>query len=377
MGSRRKPRVAHLIPRLQLRGAEVTAQHLAAALGGRFESRVYLLFGGDGPRPEGIPPVEVRAGVGTSGPLGQLRAARNLGRRIRGWNADVVVAHGGDPLRGAVLGGVHRAAPVLFRRISAVPSELRTPMRMRSLRFAHARVSAFVAVSESLKGELVGYFGVPEGRVTVIPPGRPRPTPLEATERAELRRGLGASEGDILVLWVGRLVAEKDPLAAVDLAERLGDASPRVVLAMLGDGPLAGELERRSAGATNILLAGARPDAVRLMQSADLLVSTSVTEGAPSTFVEALLSGLPVVTPDVGGVRDLVQHAQNGLVVPAGDPGALAGAVRTLASEERERGRLASAAPGSAAAFEIGAVAERYAELFDSLVADRTGGGAN
>ncbi|MDP9242562.1 MAG: hypothetical protein M3O84_05230, partial [Actinomycetota bacterium] len=89
MGSASKPRVAHVIPRLQLRGAEITAQHLAAALVDRFESRVYLLHGDDGPRPDGIPPVEVRAGVGTSGRLGRLRAARNLGRRIRGWNADV------------------------------------------------------------------------------------------------------------------------------------------------------------------------------------------------------------------------------------------------------------------------------------------------
>jgi glycosyltransferase involved in cell wall biosynthesis len=376
MGSGSKPRVAHVIPRLQLRGAEITAQHLAAALDDRFESRVYLLHGGEGPQPDGIPPVEVRAGVGTSGPWGQLRAARNLGRRIRGWSADVVIAHGGDPLRAAILGGAHRAAPVLFRRISSVPPKLRTPLRARSLRFAHGRVSAFVAVSESLKRELVEDFGVPEGRIRVIPPGRPRPAPLEAGDRTELRRQLGASEDDVLVLWVGHLVAEKDPLAAIDLVERLADASPRIVLAMLGDGPLGSEVEARAAGVANVVLAGARPDAVRLMQAADLLVSTSVTEGAPSTFVEALLAGLPVVTPNVGGVRDLIQHAQNGLVVPAGDRDALAVAVRSVASQERERRRLASDAPSSAAAFEIGAIAERYAVVLDSLVADPTGGGA-
>jgi glycosyltransferase involved in cell wall biosynthesis len=267
-------------------------------------------------------------------------------------------------------------APLLFRRISSVPAELRTPLRARSLRFAHARVSAFVAVSESLKRELVEDFGVPEGRIRVIPPGRPRPAPLEAGARTDVRAELGASEDDVLALWVGHLVAEKDPLAAIDLAEQLADESPRIVLAMLGDGPLASEVQARAAGVPNVVLAGARPDAVRLMQAADLLVSTSVTEGAPSTFVEALLAGLPVVTPDVGGVRDLVQHAQNGLVVPAADRDALGVAVRAVASEERERRRLASAAPSSAAAFEIGAVAECYAELLDSLVADPTGGGA-
>jgi glycosyltransferase involved in cell wall biosynthesis len=306
--------------------------------------------------------------VSASGLLGGYRAARDLARRISAWEADVAVAHGGDPLRAAVLGGVHRSVPIVFRRISSVPVEHRTRFRDRSLRIAYEHVSAFVAVSESLKRELVADFGVAAERVSVIPPGRPRLAPLSASERADLRRSVGASDGDVLALWVGAFVPEKDPVAACRLARRLRDSSPRVVLAIVGEGPLVDKVGRAGAGVENLVLSGARPDAARLMQTADLLVSTSSTEGAPSTFVEALLAGLPVVTPDVGGVRELVEHAQTGLVVPPHDPGALEDAVRAVASEEIARNRLATAAWQSGAAFEVGNVAERYAELFDSLL---------
>jgi glycosyltransferase involved in cell wall biosynthesis len=368
----RRPQLAHVIPRLELRGGEVTGQHLAVALADRFESELYLLYGSDGPRPEGVPIVPTSAGVRSGG---LLAAGRSLGKRLRRSGPDVVLAHGGDPLRAAVAGGAHRRAPLVARRISSVPPELRTARRMRSLRRAYGRVSAFVAVSESLRAELVEVFGVPEHRVTVIPPGRPEPAPITAEERERIRRELGAPPGSLLVLWVGGLVPEKDPAAAVALAERMRDSAAPVVVAMAGDGPLAGPLRRLAAGTPNVRLLGPRPDAPRLMQAADVLLSTSRTEGAPSTFVEALFAGLPIVTPDVGGVRELVQQGYNGLVAPADDPGALADALGSIAIAEGPRAQMATAARASAAPFEIDAVAKRYAELLDRVLSEvRTAG---
>jgi glycosyltransferase involved in cell wall biosynthesis len=367
MSADRRPRLAHVIPRLELRGGEVTAQHLAAALGDRFESELYLLYGSDGPRPEGVPITRTSAGVRNGG---LLAAGRSLGKRLRRSGPDLVLAHGGDPLRAAVAGGAHRRAPLVARRISSVPPELRTATRMRSLRRAYGRVSAFVAVSESLRAELVEVFGVPEDRVTMIPPGRPEPARITTEERERIRQELGAPPGSLLVLWVGGLVSEKDPAAAVALAERMRDSAAPVVVAMAGDGPLAGPLQRLVAGTPNVRLLGPRPDAPRLMQAADVLLSTSRTEGAPSSFVEALFAGLPIVTPDVGGIRELVQHGYNGLVAPADDPGALADVLGSIAIAEGPRAQMATAARASAAPFEIGAVAKRYAELLDRVLSE-------
>ncbi|MFL5768360.1 MAG: glycosyltransferase family 4 protein [Actinomycetota bacterium] len=367
MTAENRPRLAHVIPRLELRGGEVTAQHLAAALEDRFESRLYLLYGSEGPRPEGVPPIPTDPGI-RRGRL--LAAGRSLGRRLRRSAPDLVIAHGGDPLRAAVSGGAHRRAPLVARRISSVPPGLRTTLRMRSLQRAYDRVSVFVAVSESLRAELVEVFGVPEHRVTVIPPGRPDPARITGEERAHLREELGAAEGSLLVLWVGGLVSEKDPAAAVAVAERLRGSKPPVVLALAGDGPLAGPLGRLVAGTPNVRLLGPRRDATRLMQAADVLLSTSRTEGAPSTFVEALFAGLPIVTPDVGGVREIVEHGYNGLIASPGDAGALADAVGSIAIAEGPRAQMATAARASAAPFEIGSVAKRYAEVLDRVLSE-------
>ncbi|MFL5736010.1 MAG: glycosyltransferase [Actinomycetota bacterium] len=373
MSENGRPRLAHVIPRLELRGGEVTAQYLAAALEDRFESELFLLYGSDGPRPEGVRRVPTNAGIrstglrGASG-LGELPAARSLGRRLRQWAPEIVLAHGGDPLRAAVTGGAHRRAPIVARRISSVPPELRTARRMRSLRRAYARVSMFVAVSESLREELLEVFGVPERRVTVIPPGRPEPPRLPVEERARIREELGAPPGSLLVLWVGGLVAEKDPAAAVALAERMRINSPPLVIAMVGDGPLAGPLRKLAVRTENVRLLGPRPDAARLMKAGDVLLSTSRTEGAPSTFVEALFAGLPIVAPDVGGVRELVQHGYNGLLAPPDDAGALADALGSIAIAEAPRAQMAAAARASAGPFEIGSVAKRCAELLDGVL---------
>ena len=206
MSAGQRPRVAHVMPRLELRGGEVTAQHLAAALEDRFEPELFLLFGSDGPRPEGVPLLPTNPGVRSGG---LLAAGRSLGKRLRRSAPDVVLAHGGDPLRAAVAGGAHRRAPIVARRIASLPPELRTSMRMRSLQRAYGRVAAFVAVSESLRAELVEVFGVPERRVTVIPPGRPEPARISDEERTRIREELGAPPGSLLVLWVGGLVPDK------------------------------------------------------------------------------------------------------------------------------------------------------------------------
>src|SRR5439155_27343041 len=98
--------------------------------------------------------------------------------------------------------------------------DLRTPARSMSLRWAYRHVDFFVAVSESLREELIGVFGVPGAKVRVIANGRLAP-PIPSTNEGErIRRELGLEASDAFVIWVGRFVREKDPVAAVDLAKR-------------------------------------------------------------------------------------------------------------------------------------------------------------
>jgi glycosyltransferase involved in cell wall biosynthesis len=364
-----RPRVADIVPRLQLRGAEIFAQHLEVALRDRFVPRLLTLYAdGTGQRAwtGDEPPVDVAAGV--PGGAGRVwRSRSSLRARIAAFEPDVIVAHGGDPLRHAVLAGAHRRAPLVYIRVAAVTPDLRTPARWRSLRYAYGRVDAFVAVSGSLSEELVEVFGVPPWKIRVIRNGRIAPPPLDDARRERIRAELGAAAGQTLVLWAGRFVREKDPVAAVRLAGRLPAG---VHTAIVGAGPLEDEVRAAAASMPGVTLAGERVDAPTLIGAGDLLVSTSRTEGAPGVFVEALLAGVPVVAHDMGGVRDVISR-ETGALVPPGDEAGLAREVTALAADPGRRARAAAAARQAGARFRIEPVADAYAEVYLELLSAR------
>jgi glycosyltransferase involved in cell wall biosynthesis len=166
------------------------------------------------------------------------------------------------------------------------------------------------------------------------------------------------------VVAVGRLVEQKQH----ELAIRAITQVPGATLAIVGDGPLRGDLERLAAelGAP-VIFAGVRRDARALMGAADVVVMPSRWEGLPLSALEALASGTPLVATNVRGLRELVTDGENALLVPE-EPEALAGAIRrvledpTLAARLSEAGRRVEGA-GSDAALVAGflAVYERLA----------------
>ena len=367
---RPRPRVVDIVPRLQLRGAEIFAQHLEVALRDRFVSRLLPLYAGGGGNTAWTgdePPVDVAPGV-PDGPGRLLRSRASLRARTAAFEPDVIVSHGGDPVRHAVLAGLHRRAPLVYVRVAAVTPDLRTPARSRSLRYAYGRVDAFVAVSGSLRRDLTEIFGVPPARIRLIGNGRLPPPPLDDERRSRIRAELGAAPDQALVVWAGRFVREKDPVAAVRLAERLPDG---VHLAIVGGGgPLEHEVRAAAASVPGLTLTGERPDAPTLIAAADLLVSTSRTEGAPGVFVEALLADVPVVAHDMGGVRDVISE-ETGALIPPGDEAALASAVAELATDPSRRERAAAATREAGAAHGIEPIADAYAALYDELLSER------
>ena len=367
-----RPRIVDVIPRIQLRGAEIFAQHLEVALRDRYRTRLLPLYaGGERFAWTGTGrPIDWEAGV-KRGPLGSFRATRSLRDRARAFQPRIVVAHGGDPLRVAAAAGLHRTAPLVYLRVAAVTPDLRTPARSRSLRWAYRKVDAFVAVSESLRRELVDVFGVAEAKIRVIPNGRLAPPVPTAEGRAEIRRSLGLEPGEALVIWAGRFVREKDPAAAVALARRLHDLAPQARLVIVGGGPLQADV-RAAVDALDPtarpILTGERDDAPQLIAAADLLVSTSHTEGAPGVFAEALLAGVPVVAHDMGGVRDVVSD-ETGALVPLGDADGLAAAVARLVTDPGARANAAHAARSAGARLNIAPIADEFDALYRELLA--------
>lgn len=162
----------------------------------------------------------------------------------------------------------------------------------------------------------------------------------------QVRRDLEASDGvparAALVLTVSRIAPQKNLDVLVDAAAAVGRDDLAWVVAGDGDGALLARLRSRvAATSAPVTFLGARRDVGALMAASDVFALTSTWEARALVVQEAMAAGTPVVATDSGGLPELVAGA--GLLVPVGDAGALADAVRGLLGDAVERARLAEA----------------------------------
>lgn len=181
--------------------------------------------------------------------------------------------------------------------------------------------------------------GVRRDAITVLH-NAVREVTANVDETSELRRRLGLSPEERVVLTVGRLSHEKGQEHLVRAASAWRDRA-RVVIA--GDGPDRPRLERlaRDIGCgDSVIFAGLTPNVAPLYAMADVFVLPSLSEGSPNALLEAMAAGLPIVATDVGGIPEIAADEVNAVLVPACDPHLIAGAVRALLDDKERCARL-------------------------------------
>ncbi len=215
---------------------------------------------------------------------------------------------------------------------------------LRALRDAALRRADLVVCPSAYLREHALRWGLDSTRVVVVENATPELPELPTREQA--RADLGV-DGPLLA-FAGRLGPAKAlEVALAALAELDG-----VTLLLAGDGPERAALERRAAELglgerARFLGALGRNEVLRLFRAADASVLSSAWENFPHTLVEALAVGTPVVATAVGGVPEIVADGENGLLVPADDPAALAAALRRVLGDAELRERLRAAAAPS------------------------------
>ena len=189
-------------------------------------------------------------------------------------------------------------------------------------------------------------LGIPEGKIVVLVRGidEEKFANLDVdTARRDVRKALGLSEDDLVVLYVGRL----EPMKGVEYLIRAIRVvlrwSESVKLVVVGYGTLSRLMEKEAGRTPNIIFLGFRRDIPQLMAMADMLVLPSVSEAFPLVLVEAGFVGLPVIATNVGGVPDILDNGRAGIIVPPKNPRALANAILLLAEDPDLRDRLGRA----------------------------------
>jgi glycosyltransferase involved in cell wall biosynthesis len=143
---------------------------------------------------------------------------------------------------------------------------------------------------------------------------------------------------------------------------------PCAHVVMVGDGSLRKQITtyiREHALEGRVWLLGHRDDVPECLAASDVFVLSSNWEGNPLAVMEAMAAGLPVIGTAVGGVPELVQSGQQGILVPPGDYAAFVNAMRNLVNSPELRAAMGKAAfKHATAAFNVDRMAEGYASLY-------------
>ncbi len=342
-----KPTICHVLHSLEVGGAEILAKQFAYQGAERFNMVFACLdrLGsmGESLMAEGFP-VQV---VGRS-PGFDWGAVRRLARFFDQHRVSVVHAHQYAPFFYSSLArGLSNKPSILFTEHGRSFPDFRRWKRVLANRFLLSRRDRIVAVGEQVRQALITNEGFAPRRVEVIHNGVPvdnfTPTP---ESRATARRELGIEPDCFLIVQVARLNALKDHVTAVETIGQLVKNHPQVRLMLVGEGEERNAIEEAVAAHNlqkHVTLVGVQRDVRRFLFAADAFLLTSVSEGIPLTLVEAMAAGLPCVATSVGGIPEIIQNGQSGLMAQPKSFDELANHLRRLISENSFRLQIASA----------------------------------
>lgn len=299
-----------------------------------------------------------------------IRGARQI-RRAIGAGRPLVHAHGVRAAAAALPAVMVRRARLVIT-IHGLHSLRRSDtIAVRFLnRQVMRRASVVMVLGDSDRSAIALARLAPEDRVRRIRAGfEPRHLP----ELDSARGSLGLPQDAVVVLWLGRLATEKDPMAFVDAFARVGQ--PAAVALIAGDGELSSDVAdavtSRGLG-SRIRLLGWLDDPGVAIGAADMFVSTSRWEGLPIAALEAGAAGLAVVLTDVPGNRDVTAAGVPAVLVPAGDPERLASVIDELVVDTARRRELGEGAARIVrSTFTPAALVEDVLAVYDEVIRGR------
>lgn len=332
----RPVRIAFYTDAAQIGGAETVATTLLGGLSPRFEVIVvgssrevvdHLVGARPGSTGVLVPPIADRSDVAA---MWELR--RTL-RRLRPDVFHANLSEGSSCQYGLLMALSMPNLRVVVTENS--PMGVRSELSRRIKRLSAPRFDAHVGVGRRAAALVEADVSLPPGSVEVIPNAVP------AIEHPPRTR----TDDVVRIVAVSRF----DPVKGLDvLVDAVGllnrDELPPFEVVVLGDGPERHELESRieRLGLGDVVnLVGWVSDVRRSLVEYDLFVLPSRLEGLPMSLLEAMHAGLPVISTDVGSVREVLSDDEVGVVVPPEDPAALAVAISELVSDPERRTRLA------------------------------------
>ncbi len=249
-----------------------------------------------------------------------------------------------------------------------------------------------ITVSEQQRQTLLNKGFAPD-KVSVVRPGIPylaagRHGPATTEQKRQAKARWGLPEDAFVITAVGRLSTEKRFDLFIQACSLLSEKLPEARFMLVGGGKqeanlkeLASQLGLIESATTEpsdnskfkiknskLIFTGLTREMESVYAATDLLMLTSDTEGTPHVLLEAMGSGIPVVSTAVGGVPEFVTTGVHGLLVPPGDKTALAEAAISLHDDTALRGRLIAGGSELAAQFTVARMVEGVEDVYRKVV---------
>jgi glycosyltransferase involved in cell wall biosynthesis len=302
-----------------------------------------------------------------------IAAGRRIARIARAGNLSILHAHSSHAL------ALGLWARLFERRLRLVASRrVDFPIRdhfLSRLKYSGGILDRIVCVSAAVRAQLLA-DGIPPARLVVIPSGVDTRRFSGVRPPPHFRASLGVPDGHLAIGTVAALADHKDYPNLLHAARLVLDEEPGVTFVAVGDGPLRGRLAalaRELALGPRFVFAGFREDIGCFLKSLDIFVLASKAEGLGTSVLDAQALGLPVAACRAGGIPEIVADRVTGLLVPAGDPPALAAALLELARNPGLRAALGARARAAAGEHDVARTVAAHLELYRELAGRRPG----
>lgn len=235
--------------------------------------------------------------------------------------------------------------------------------------YNHPANTAIVCVSEAVKDSIAPFIRKKD-LLRVIPSGIDPEAFQAEVPYGRLRREYFIPDDHALVGNVAALVPHKDYFTFLKAARILLKQNPKLFFLAIGEGPQRSELEKaieKMELKDHIRITGSRNDIAEVMPQLDVLMSSSITEGAATTVLNGFAAGIPVAATAAGSVPEMVEHERSGMLSPVGDAQQLADNVMQILGDANLRSTLIAGGKKKLELYHRGITARKMMDLYLEL----------
>ncbi len=366
-------RIFYILNRLRIGGLENVALELANALNpDRFECTIVSFARPDPLQEKRLRP-HVRLVALDKKQGNDLSVFYRLYRLFRDARPHIIQTHNWGTLLEGVSSGKVAGVPIIIHAEHGTVEERKRNIVIQ--RWVWKHIDQVLGVSEAHRMKLAQVIGFPLNKIKIIGNGIDLNRFSVQGDKARIRGQLGLPLEGCYIGAVGGLRPVKDHALLLRAMAKLMGRSEALRLVVSGGGPLADTLQSQALslgiqGRTHFL--GARDDIHNILNTLDIFVLPSKSEAMPLSLLEAMACGLPVVASAVGGIPEMVENGQTGMLVPPKDETALVAALERLIANEKERTAMGIAARQAVEKrYGLEAMVKEYEALYDLLSGEK------